>query len=202
MKLFDFPFAPNPTKVRIYLAEKGLDVPRQVLNLVEGEHRRPEHLARNPMGGLPYLELDDGSVLTESLAIIEYFEELHPEPPMIGRTPRERARVRDLERMIEFGVLGRAGRMFFHSSPVFADSRQIAEVAETARDELPGVLEVVDRAIGENAFVAGDHPTIADCTLYVGLLHAERAGFELPRKGLANLRRWRAAFAERPSASA
>lgn len=202
MKLYDFPFAPNPTKVRIYLAEKGIEVPKQVLNLVEGEHRKPEHLVRNPMGGLPYLELDDGSVLTESLAIIEYFEELHPEPPMIGRDPLERARVRDLERMIEFGVLGRAGRLFFHSSPVFADRRQIPEVAEVAREELPGVLEIVDRVIGSRPFAAGEHPTIADCTLYVGLLHAERAGFELPSQGIPNLRRWREAFSKRPSASA
>jgi len=201
MKIYDFPLAPNPKKLRVYLAEKGLEIPFQVLNLVEGEHRRPEYLARNPMGGLPFLELDDGTTLTESLAIIEYLEELHPEPPMIGREPLERARVRRLERLIEFGVLGRAGRYFFHTSPVFAGSRQVPEVAELAREEFPGVLEVVDREIGDQPFAAGDHPTIADCTLYAALLHAERAGLPMPDERAPNLRRWYAEFAKRPSVS-
>jgi glutathione S-transferase len=202
VKLYDFPFAPNPTKVRIYLAEKGIEVGKVVLNLVHGENRTPEMLARNPMGGLPFLELDDGTVITESLAIMEYFEELHPEPCMIGRTPLERARVRSLERMIEIGVLNRAGRLFFHTSPVFEGRGQIPEVGEQARQELPGVLAIVSREIGANEFVAGDHPTIADCTLWAGLLHADRAGFALPADGVDDLLRWREGFAKRPSVSA
>jgi glutathione S-transferase len=200
--LYDFPFAPNPKKVRVYLAEKDLEVPRRVLNLVEGEHRTPGMLAKNPMGGLPFLELADGTVISESLAIIELFEEVHPEPSMVGRDPVERARVRRLERLVDTGVLGRAGRLFFHTSPVFAGSRQIPEVAEVARQELPGVLAVVDREIGESPFVAADRPTIADCTLWAGLEHAARAGFGWPAEGLPRLRRWHAGFGARASASA
>jgi len=199
--LCEFPFAPNPRKVRIYLAEKGVPLAGRTLNLVRGEHRTPEVLAKNPMGGLPFLELADGTVISESLAIIELVEELVPEPPMIGTDPVTRARVRRLERLIEFGVLGRAGRMFFHTSPVFAGSRQIPEVAEAAREELPGVLGVVDREIGGRPFAAADRPTIADCTLFAGLEHAGRAGFELPAEGLPNLRRWHAGFSRRPSAT-
>jgi len=105
VKLYYFPVAPNPTKVRIYLAEKGLEVEQVRVNLVEGEQKSPEHLARNPFGKLPVLELDDGTYLTESLAIIELFEELHPDPPMLGSTPLERARVRMLERVADLGVL-------------------------------------------------------------------------------------------------
>ena len=132
MKLYDFFFAPNPTKVRVYLAEKGIDVPRVSLDIVRGENRTPEMLAKNPMGGLPFLELDDGSVITESLPIIEYFEELHPEPPMIGRDPLERAQVRSLERMIETGVLNRAGRAFFNTSEVFRGRGMVfGDVAST-----------------------------------------------------------------------
>ena len=99
MKLHEFTGAPNPKKVRVYLAEKGIEVPSQQVNIVAGENRQPDFLKKNPMGGLPVLELDDGSFLPESLAIIEYFEELHPNPPMIGTTPLERARARALERL-------------------------------------------------------------------------------------------------------
>ncbi len=100
MKLYVFPVAPNPTRVRLYLAEKAaagaeIDVREVMVNLREGEQKLPEHLERNPLGKLPVLEFEDGSFLTESLAIIEYFEESHPEPPMIGSSIRERARVRE-----------------------------------------------------------------------------------------------------------
>ena len=97
MKLYTFPLAPNPTKVRVYLKEKGLDIPEQTVDLLAGEQQQPAFQAINPLGGVPVLELDDGTRLCESLAIIEYLEELHPEPPMIGTDPLERARVRALE---------------------------------------------------------------------------------------------------------
>src|SRR5262245_65914741 len=93
MKVYDFAGAPNPKKLRVYLAEKGLNVPMEQVDILSGKNRTPEFLAqKNPLGGLPVLELDDGSYLTESLAIMEYFEELHPTPPLLGTTPLERAR--------------------------------------------------------------------------------------------------------------
>ncbi|HYC23206.1 MAG TPA: glutathione S-transferase N-terminal domain-containing protein, partial [Candidatus Bathyarchaeia archaeon] len=107
MKIYDFVGAPNPKKLRVYLAEKGISVRLEPVDIITGANRKPEFLAKNPLGGLPVLELDDGTHLPESLAIIEYFEELHPTPPMIGSTPLERARVRALERIAELGVLGR-----------------------------------------------------------------------------------------------
>src|SRR5881628_3685354 len=120
MKIYDFVGAPNPKKLRIYLAEKGINLPIEPVNIVTGENRTPEFLKRNPLGGLPVLELDDGSHLTESLAIIEYLEELHPEPPLIGRTPRERARVRELERIVELGVMNSVGTYFQNTHPFMA----------------------------------------------------------------------------------
>ena len=87
MKIYDFVGAPNPKKLRVYLAEKGIRVPFEPVDILAGETRKPEFQKKNPMGGLPVLELDDGTCLNESLAIIEYFEELHPAPPMIGTTP-------------------------------------------------------------------------------------------------------------------
>src|SRR5262244_3673855 len=109
MKIYDFAGAPNPKKLRVYLAEKGINVPMEQVDIISGQNRQPEFLKKNPMGGLPVLEMDDGSHLSESLAIMEYFEELHPEPPMIGKTPQERAHVRALERIADLGVLGRVG---------------------------------------------------------------------------------------------
>ena len=104
MKLYHYQFAPNPRKVRIYIAEKGFPIDYEEVDLAKGENRTPEFLAKNPMGSLPVLELDDGNYLTESLAIIEYLEELHPDPPMIGTTPLERARTHELERLAEMSV--------------------------------------------------------------------------------------------------
>ena len=110
MRLYVFPVAPNPTKVRPYLAEKAaggatIDLDQVKVDFAQREQRGAAHLARNPFGTLPVLELDDGSCLVESLAIIEYLEETHPQPPMIGRTALERARVRDLERIADVRVL-------------------------------------------------------------------------------------------------
>src|SRR5512143_278423 len=145
MKLYDFVGAPNPKKVRVYLAEKGIQVPLEPVNIIAGENRTPEFLAKNPAGGLPVLELDDGSHLTESLAIIELFEEQNPNPPMIGTTPVERARTRAIERICELGVLGRVAAIFQNTSPLFAGRiKQVPEAAEAARGILNGNLAILD----------------------------------------------------------
>src|SRR5262245_9217439 len=120
MKLYVFALAPNPRKVLVYLKEKGIELPMETVDIMQGKNRTPEFLAKNPLGGLPVLELDDGSHLAESLAIIEYLEELHPTPPMIGTSPLERARVRELERIAEIGVMSAVGAVFQNTSPFFA----------------------------------------------------------------------------------
>lgn len=201
MKIYDFRFAPNPRKLRIYVAEKGLSIPMETVDLSKGQHRTPEFLAKNPLGSVPVLELDDGSYLTESLAIIEFLEELYPDPPMIGTDPRERARVRELERLADVSILGRVGRIFFNTSPVFSGYRQVPEAAEQAREGLPRALQTMDGAIADNPFVAGQHPTIADCTLFAAFEHAKRAKVEIS-ESYENLVRWYASFSERPSARA
>jgi glutathione S-transferase len=201
MRIYDFFFAPNPRKLRVYLAEKGISISIEQVNLVEGEHRKPEFLAKNPMGSLPVLELDDGTCLTESLAIIEYLEELYPEPPMIGTKPLERARVRELERLAEMSVFNRIARVFFNTSPVFASAQQIPEAAEQALAGLPNALSIMDEAVGERPFVAGERPTIADCTLFAAFEHAKLANVVID-PGHKNLMRWYAAFQQRPSAKA
>ena len=203
MKLHDFPLAPNPRKLRVYLAEKGIEIPRIMVNLVAGEQNTPEFRAKNPMGGLPVLELDDGSCLRESLAIIEYLEELHPDPPMIGATPLERARVREMERICEAGVLNNVGTVFQNTSPFFAGRlKQSADAADNARSRIAGALKVVDRKIATRPFLCGDRPTIADCTLYAALTFAAFGGNAIDLGALPNLARWYETFTQRPSAQA
>ena len=202
MKIYDFVGAPNPQKLRVYLAEKGITVPMEQVNIVTGENRTPEFLKKNPLGGLPVLELDDGSYLTESLAIMEYFEELHPNPPMIGANPLQRARVRALERIIELGVLNRVATIFQNTHPFMAGRiKQSADAAETARSQLAATLKVVDAKIGGQPFVAGSRPTIADCTLFAALGFAAFAQVPIDPE-CRNVHRWHAAFQQRPSAQA
>jgi glutathione S-transferase len=200
MKLFDFLYAPNPTRVRVYLAEKGLSIPLEPVDLVKGEQRSPAFLRKNPLGGVPVLELDDGSCLTESLAIIEYLEELHPEPPMIGREPLERARVRSLERMAEMRVLHPVAHLL-HNTRAPLGNPPVKEIADDARAGLERALPVLEAAIGEGPFVAGARPTVADCTLCAAFRLATLIDVELDA-GRPGLARWWAAFRQRPSASA
>jgi len=206
MRLFSS-VGPNPKRVRVYLAEKGLAVPVVHVDIFAGENRTPAFLARNPLGRLPVLELDDGTCLPESLAIIEYLEELHPEPPMIGRTPAARARVRALERIAEMGVLHRVGTMYVHGSgprtaaAAALGARPSPEAVEYARSYLRAALAVLDGEIGAAPFVAGDRPTIADCTLFAALETAGLVGVDAGARFPA-VERWYAAFARRPSAAA
>jgi glutathione S-transferase len=201
MKLYDFPFAPNPRKVRVYLAEKGIEIPRVLVNIVKGEQSTPEFLAKNPTGGLPVLELDDGTCLRESLAIIEYLEELHPEPPMIGATPLERARVRALERTADLGVLMNVARVLHNTHAVLPGRVPNPEIAAIARRDLEKPAGFLDSQLADGrAFVAGDCVTIADCTLLAAVEFARSGnlGIEWP----AQIARWDERFHQRPSASA
>jgi glutathione S-transferase len=199
MKLYDFPLAPNPRRLRIYLAEKGLAIPRITVDLRAGEQRAPEFLAKNPHGSLPVLELDDGTLLTESEAIIEYLEELHPEPPMLGRTPLERAKTRRLERLCEIAVLFRAARYVHAVVAPLPGAKPNPALAEWARSELPRGLAVLEAELG--AFVAGERVTVADCTLFAAFEFARLAGLKL-EDGYPRLAAWYERFSRRPSAKA
>lgn len=169
-----------------------------MVNIVHGEHRQPAFLSKNPMGGVPVLELDDGEFLGESLAIIEFLEELHPEPPMIGRTPIERARVRRLERIAEMGVLSRAARYVHAARSPLPGVKGKPEVAAQMLEELPLPLGVLDEEAAGKPFLAGDRPSIADCTLFAAVGFARFAELDLVA-GHPNLRGWFERFSERPS---
>ena len=202
MKLYEFAGAPNPRKVTVYIKEKGINVPSESVDIISGKNRSPEFLKKNPLGGLPVLELDDGSHLTESLAIMEYLEELHPEPSMLGSTPVERARVREAERICDLGVLGSIGTIFQNTHPFFAQRvKQSADAADNARPRLQNALKVIDDRLAKQKFVAGEKPSIADCTLLAALDFAGFAGIEID-PAHRNVHRWYEEFKQRPSAQA
>jgi glutathione S-transferase len=204
--LYFFPVAPNPTKVRLYIAEKelggaSLGVEQSLVNLPAGDQGAPEHLARNPFGRLPVLELDDGACILESLAIIEYLEELHPDPPMIGRDARERARVRDLERVCDIGVLMSIGRIV-HATRSPLGLPPNPAVAEHARPALERTFEVLEETFGDGReFVAGARPTVADCTLAAALQFGRFGEVALDSR-FEKLHAWDRRYRERPSAKA
>ena len=191
MKLYlDTSRAPNPRKVRIYLAEKGLTLPLTELNLRAGEQRSPEFVKKNPFAGVPILELDDGTVIAESLAIIEYLEEIYPEPPLLGADPVTRALVRMWERRCEIGVYLPASRMVLSKG----------EVSEHARQTLVARLALINNGLAGREWVAGRF-SIADIMLLIGLDTASRGQFTLD-PAWTNLSRWYQAMKARPSVSA
>jgi glutathione S-transferase len=203
MRIYDFVGAPNPKKVRIYLAEKGLEIERVPVDVIQGQNRGSEFREKNPMAGLPVLELDDGRCFSESLAIIEYLEELHPDPPMIGATAEERLHVRMVERICEISIMVPLAQWIWNTNPFFAQRiRQSADAAQFGLERFHKNLHKLDGYVGDAPFVAGQRPSIADCTLYASLWfgHAMRMPIDLSEA--PNVARWNEAFRQRPSAKA
>lgn len=174
MKLYTVPLAPNPTKVMLYIAEREdlgteMGIEQVVVNPVKGEQKAPEHLARNPFGTLPVLELDDGSYLVESLAIIQYLEDRFPEGGLLAGTPEEKGRARDVERIVDLRVAGpMAGYVHATKSPLGLPpdperAKQLVGGLQTPLDYLEGLLS------DGRPLLLGDRVSIADCTLQAAL---------------------------------
>jgi glutathione S-transferase len=207
MKLYnDDDPAPNPRRVRIFLLEKGLDVPLVRVSLFEGQHKTPEFLAKNSLGQLPVLELDDGSTLSESVSICRYLEALHPEPPLFGRGAAESARVDMWIRRIELRVMLPLGMVWVHRHPftaAYAASQgraQFKEFGESNLGVFAGACRWLDREIAGRAFVAGESYSMADIILQTTLDFGGAIGIDLPDE-CANLREWYGRVSKRPSAA-
>src|SRR5258708_9432502 len=176
MKIYDFAFAPNPRRLRIFVAEKGLKIPTEQVDLTTGKNRTPEMLAKNPAGGLPFVELDDGTHLAESVAICRYLESLHPEPNLMGKNSREQAEIEMWSRRCELGLFSAAARAFQHTNELFKERiRQFPEYGATQRETVAGQLKWLDSQIGNKPFIAGDRFTIADITGEVAVDFAVQA---------------------------
>jgi len=195
MKLYTHAGALSPRRVALYLAEKNLAIPMVEVDIPGGEHRAPAFLAKNRLGRVPVLELDDGRLLTESDAIIEYLEELHPEPPLIGRDAWQRARTREAERVIELGMLVPLYTIFKHTHPSYADRlAQAPDVAESQRAQFYEHAATVDAWLGERRFVAGEAVTLADLTLLMAVDICGFMGCAIDAQKLPHLARWTAAM--------
>ena len=203
MKLFDGGKAPNPRRVRIFLAEKGISVPLVPVDMGSFGHRGEDVTGRNPLQRLPVLELDDGTILTESVAICRYFEELHPRPPLFGRSALERAQVEMWNRRMELNFFFSVAHAFRHIHPAMKEWEvpQIAEWGEANKPKALEFLALLDKELAGREFAAGDHYTIADITGLVAVDFMKPARIVVPDE-LVHVRRWHAMLAARPSAQA
>ena len=203
MKLFDGGKAPNPRRVRVFLAEKGIDVPLVPIDMGALGHREAEVARRNPLQRLPVLELDDGTVLTESVAICRYFEELHPEPALFGRGALGKALVEMWQRRMEFNLLLCVAQAFRHIHPAMKEWEvpQVPEWGEANKPRVLSFLEILDRELESREFAAGDAYSIADITGRIAIDFMTPARIAMP-EDLTNVRRWYGALRARPSADA
>jgi len=181
----------SPRRLAIFLEEKKLEIPFVSVDLRKGEHRTPEFLAKNPIGLVPVLELDDGTCLAETMAIARYLEELFPERPFLGRDPLERARLEMWARHVEFGFYTAIRAWFRHGSPLARalEPVQIPAWAELNQQHAEEALHILDDQLSRNAFVAGPDFSWADITLVTSIEGTAAAGFELPRR-FQHVHRW------------
>ncbi len=202
MKLYDGGRAPNPRRVRIFLAEKGMSVPMEPVNLGALEHKTAAYTAINPLQRVPALVLDDGTVITESMAICRYFEGLRPEPPLFGRGGREEALVEMWNRRIELNLYEAVSAVFRHLHPAMREmENQIPEWGEANKPRAIALLALLDRELADRLYVAGEHYSVADITGLVAVDFMKPARLEVPEE-FASLRRWHAQVTARPSAKA
>lgn len=201
MKLYIAPFAPNPRRATMFIAEKGITgVELVTLNLQDGEHRTPEFRAKSPLSQIPTLELDDGRCLTESRAICQYLEALHPEPNLMGIDAFERAFIEMWDRRMELLFTMPLMMWVRHGNPVLAavEKNQNAEVAAVNQGQAMRMAKWLNDELAARQWIAGDRFTIADITAVCGMDFAKmmkwRPGEELP-----NLARWRERINERPA---
>jgi len=202
VKIYNSSTAPNPRRVRIFLAEKGIQVPYEEVDIGKAVNRSPEFRKKNPMGTVPVLELDDGTCIAESVAICRYFEETQPDPPLMGVDARDRAVVEMWQRRMEFELLWPVANSFRHRHEFFKGRiPQVPEFAEVSRQAAESSLAWLDGVLADRPFIAGERYTIADisalCAVDFGRVSKLRI---LPEQ--QNLARWYEAVSARPSAKA
>ncbi len=209
MKLYEFALAPNPRRVRVFLAEKGIEIPKVQVNLREQEQLKPEFLAINPFATLPVLELDDGRRIAETIAICRYFEAAKPEPRLFGRDPYEMGAVEEWQRHVELEGMSAVAEGFRNSTPGMKGRavtgqhgyEQIAELAERGKARALRFFELLDKRLANQQFIAGDNYSVADITALIAHDFGTRTKV-VSLDHLPNLKRWHGAVSARPSAQA
>jgi glutathione S-transferase len=203
LKIYDYKGFPNPTRVRIALAEKGLSdrVEFISINVPDGEHRLPTFAKKNPYATVPVLELDDGTCISECTAITEYIDSLVGEPLLTGRSAKDRAIIHMMQRRTEFGLLDAAATYFHHATPGLGPKIELyqnREWGEKNRERAISGMRYIDHVLASQRFLAGDRFTMADITAFAGLIYAAIAKIEVPGE-LNNLKFWHERVASRPS---
>lgn len=203
MKLYDGGRAPNPRRVRIFLAEKGISVPAEPVDLGAKQQKSEAFTAINPLQRVPALVLDDGTVLTELIAICRYFEALQPEPALFGSGAREIALIEMWQRRVELNLLAAIQAVFRHLHPSMQEleTPQIADWGEANKPRVMDFLGLLDRELAKRRFVAHDAYSVADITAMVAIDFMKPARLALPPE-LAGIARWYAEVSARPSAKA
>jgi glutathione S-transferase len=203
MKLYDGGRAPNPRRVRVFMAEKGISVPLEQVNLGALGQKSDAFTAVNPLQRVPALVLDDGTVLTESIAICRYFEALHPDPPLFGRGALAMAQTEMWNRRLELHLLFPISHVFRNSHPAMAKMEipQVAEWAEANKPRIEEFVGIFDRELANRAFAAGDQYSVAEITGMIAIDFTKPAKLAVP-EACKNVRRWHAEVSARPSASA
>lgn len=200
MKIYGAPQGGNPVRVAFFLAEKGVEVEYVNVDLYGGEHKNPEFIAKNPFARVPVLELDDGTCISESLAICRYFERLYPEPSLMGATALEEALIEMWQRHIELELYIPAQAVLRHGNPElkFLEPVQVTEWAEINRPRIDKALSIVDTQLAKNKFLAGDNYSIADITLLFTTQMLQYIAIP-PAQAGENIARWYQVVSERPA---
>jgi glutathione S-transferase len=203
MKLYDGGRAPNPRRVRIFLAEKGIQVPTEQIDLGKLQQRSDAYTAINPMQRVPALLLDDGTVIAESIAICRYFEALQPDPPLFGRGAVESALIEMWNRRAELHLLFHVASVFQHLHPAMKAmiTPQVAEWGEANKPRVFEFLQFIDGELKDRPYLAGNAYSVADITALVAVDFMRVSKLAVP-EDLINVRRWHQAVSARPSAAA
>ncbi len=203
MRLYDYKAGPNPRRVRIFLAEKGVEIPLVHVDILKREQKSPAFLAKNPIGSVPVLELDDGTCISESVAICRYIEEIHPATPLFGKTAIEKAIIEMWLRRVELNFMVPVGMVWVHGHPLTAKLvKQIPEAAEQNRKRTHIGYKLLDNQLAENEFIGGPDYSVVDAVALASLdFAAGLVGVPYDDK-LTNLKRWHRAVSDRISAQA
>src|SRR4029079_3975639 len=206
MKIHDFKGFPNPARVRIAIGEKGPSdrIEFVAVNVPAGEHRTPAFLAKNPGAGVPVLELEDGTCISECTAITEYLDHLVGVPTLTGSTARDRAMIHMMQRRAEAGLLDAVAPYYHPAPPGFGrelETYQNREWGEKSRERALAGMRYLDGVLANRAWLGGDRFTMADITAFAGLLYADFVKIDVPAE-LTHLTAWRARVADRPSVKA
>ncbi len=202
MKIYETKTAPNPRRVRMFLAEKGIDVDYVQVDIQKGENLSPQMRAKNPLGKIPILELDDGTCIAETDAICTYFEAIQPEPPLMGTTPIEKATISMWQRQVEFAFMMQVGMCFQHTTGYFKDRMTpVPEFGKEAGINAANYLNILERRLGEKEFIAGNTFSIADITALCAMDFARVVKIRMTDEHV-NLARWYEAVSNRASAKA